>query len=151
MDLMKAYSKVAHHCFTQKQAYQRTVMQPAPRFYITSKQAYQVVSKMIKGDFSEVDSMIPTRKRMYYEIFDRTMEAIQKRGYSGKSLHHIMPYIVIQPAPEFYMTYRGFEKIFQFMKHGRLDATPKWSEWKQHYDPNKPKPKYDFRKGIRIC
>ena len=78
-------------------------------------------------------------------------EAIQKRGYKGKSLYYIMQFIVIQPAPEFYLSWRTFEKIFMFMKEGRFENTQNWAKWKLHYDPSKPKPIYDWRRGVRIC
>ena len=150
-DLMMAYAKVSHTCLTTQQAFKHTVKQPAPRFYVSRKQAYQMVSKMIQGDFSMVDRMPSNRKRMYYELFDRTQDAIQKREYKGKSLWHIMQFIVIQPAPEFYMSYRTFEKIFSFMREGRLEDTPCWTRWKDFFDPSKPKPVYDWRRGVRIC
>ena len=136
---------------SQEQAFRRTVEQPAPRFYVTRKQAYQVVMKMLAGDFSEVDKMNRNRKRMYYVLFDRTMDAIQKRGYKDKSLYYIMQYVVIQPAPEFFLSWRTLEKIFKFMDDGRFENTPKWTDWKKYYDPNKPKPMYNWRTGERIC
>lgn len=151
MDLMMAYAAVAHTCLTKEQAFKHAVLHPAPRFYITRKQAYQVISRMIRGDFSQVDKFDNNRKRMYYELFDRTQEAIQKRGYKGKSLYYIMQFIVIQPAPEFYLSWRTFEKIFMFMKEGRFENTQNWAKWKLHYDPSKPKPIYDWRRGVRIC
>ena len=39
--LMDTYRKVAPDCWSQQEAWEKTVRHPAPRYYITAKQAYQ--------------------------------------------------------------------------------------------------------------
>ena len=77
-DLMEAYKKVAPHCWTQQQAYERMVKQPAPRYYVTAKQAYQIIARMVKGDFERVNMMLPLRRRMYYTLFDEFVSLCEK-------------------------------------------------------------------------
>lgn len=119
-DLLKAYSKVCGTCWTQMEAYERVVKLPAPRFYISEKQAYQVISKMLKGDFSSVNRFEPNRRRMYYDLLNKTMELSEKRGYIGKPLCYVVRYAVKEPAPEFYMEPLTFLKIYNGLKNGTI-------------------------------
>ena len=115
-DLLEAYRKVAPICLTQKQAWEHTVKSPAPRYYVSRKQAFQKVVKMIKGDFSEVNAMKPLRQSMYYSLYQKTLQMIDKREFAGKSLHYIMQFVVCQPAPSFFIQPYALMKIFQIAK-----------------------------------
>lgn len=117
---MAAYRDVVSGCYSQKQAYERTVVHSAPRFYITAKQAHDVLRKMVKGDFSEVDRFYPLKKKMYYDLYNILIEMSSHREYYKKSLWYICQFLVLQPAPEFYITPLAFSKIFMlYRKYGK--------------------------------
>lgn len=116
--LMEAYNEVYRHCWTQQEAWRRTVRHPAPRFYISPKQARLVVAPMLRGDFSVLEGMMPTRQRMYRCIYDRVLKAAQKPEFVGKSLNFIIPHIVCQPAPEFFIGPESMRKTFRFLRKG---------------------------------
>ena len=120
-DLIKAYIQVAPHSWTQKDAFEKTVKQPAPRFYVSPKQAAQIISPMLRGDFSKVDSMLPNRRRMYYCLYNRVVEMSEGWQFVNKSLSYIMQYAVVTPAPEFFISCTHMTKIRTFLKLGHID------------------------------
>ena len=124
-DLIKAYNSVAYQCFTQAEAYERAVKQPAPRYYVSPKQALQVISPMVRGDFERVDMMMPNRRRMYYSLFDKVMELSEKRAFIGKSLFYICHFAVASPAPEFFVSHRAIENVRGLLKNGYFDDSGK--------------------------
>ena len=124
-DVINAYKEVYAKCFTQREAYERTVLQPAPRYYVTPKQALQVISPMMKGDFEMVDMMMPLRREMYYSLFNEVMKLSEKREFIGKSLSHVMRFAVLQPAPRFYIGWDRAKRIRIWLRKGYFDETGK--------------------------
>jgi hypothetical protein len=124
-DLIKAYNSVAYTCLTQLEAYKKAVKQPAPRYYVSPKQALQVISPMVKGDFERVDMMMPNRKRLYYSLFEKVVELSEKRAFIGKSLLYICQFAVASPAPEFFVSPRAIDNVRRFLKNGYFDDSGK--------------------------
>ena len=128
-DLMEAYIRVSSKCWTQMEAYERMVKEPAPRYYITPKQAYHVLLRMMKGDFEYVDTMPESKRKMYYSLFEVVNELTMKRSFIGKSLWYIVPFAVTSPAPEFFISaerarhIRGWLKSGVIKEDGRIDDT----------------------------
>lgn len=120
-DLIKAYNSVAPFSWSQEEAYRKAVKQPAPRYYISPAQAAQILSPMVRGDFSRVNEMMPNRRRMYYSLFERVIELSEKRAFIGKGLKYIVQFAVSSPAPEFFCSYHTLDKIRDWLKHGNLD------------------------------
>jgi len=120
-DLIKAYNKVAPHCWLQSDAYKKAVKQPAPRYYVSAKQAGQVLSPMVRGDFSRVDAMQPNKRRMYYSLMEKVLELSEKRAFVGKSLIYIVSFAVTSPAPEFFVGHEAMRKIRSDIKNCHLD------------------------------
>ena len=127
-DLIKAYNSVAYQCYSQDEAYKRAVKQPAPRYYVSPKQALQVISPMVRGDFEKVDMMLPNRKRMYYSLFEKVVELSEKRAFIGKSLLYICRFAVISPAPEFFISHKAIANIRGMLKNGYYDDDGKISK-----------------------
>lgn len=145
-DLMNTYDKVGNRGMTQKQAYELTVKQPAPRYYVTAKQAYQVISKMMKGDFSEVRKMKENKRRLYASLFNVTCKLMNKRCYRKKKLFYIMQFAVLEPAPEFFVNWRSFQKIFQCVQDGHFKDSPKWYDFgKAKIENFEPQDKHEFK------
>lgn len=119
-DLIKAYCKACPGSWTMQDACSKAVKMPAPRFYVTPKQAYQIISPMVKGDFGRVDLFDPLKRKMYYELFDIVMKLTEKREFIGKSLWYIMPFAVIQPASQFFIKPHSLYCIRQDMRTGRI-------------------------------
>lgn len=126
---MKAYREVYATCRTQREAYQKTVKHPAPRFYFTPKQVYERLRLMVMGDFSEVNRLPPSRRKMYMELFERLQEMMQRKEYIGKSLWFICQFLVVQPASEFYISEHTFKSIYQTHKRNA-----------RHHHPLLPRP-----------
>jgi hypothetical protein len=125
-DLIAAYKRVCGSCWSQREAYVRMVNEPAPRYYVTPRQASQIVSQMVRGDFSRVELMMPLRREMYFSLFKVVQELSEKREFIGKSLSYIMKFAVMQPAPKFFigpirgMMIRGFIKNGVFDENGKV-------------------------------
>ncbi len=117
-DLMKAYIDVYASCWSQKEAYERTARHPAPRYYISPKQASQIISPMVRGDFELVDLMHPHKRNMYYALFEEVKKLSEQRAFIGKSLSYIMQYAVLQPAPEFFISWDHVKRIRLWLKRG---------------------------------
>ncbi|MCR5270568.1 MAG: hypothetical protein K6D91_06075 [Prevotella sp.] len=154
-DLIKAYNKVAHLCWSQAEAYQKTVIQPAPRFYVSPKQALQIISPMVKGDFSRVELMRPIKKRMYYALYDVVVKLSEKRQFVGKSLFYILQFAVLSPAPEFYISPVNFSLIRAGMIKGTIsdDGRPMKTEaQKRSYEKLKKKRKElrEYREKMKM-
>lgn len=119
-DLMMAYRDVARACHKQEEAYEKVARHPAKRYYVSAKQAFEKLRKMVTGDFSEVDSMEEPRRRLYYNLFEKLNEMSQRKEYIGKSLYFICSFLVIEPAPEFFITPCRVRDIFcKYRKYGR--------------------------------
>lgn len=119
-DLMNAYREVYIKCHSQKEAYMKTVKRPAPRFYVTPKQAYCMLRQMVRGDFSKVEMLAPQKQNMYMELFGKLQQLSQRQEFIGKSLWFICQFLVSQPASEFYISAETFKDIFPSMKkHGK--------------------------------
>ena len=117
-DLIEAYKKVCGTCWSQQEAYEKMVKQPAPRYYLSPKQAFQVISKMVKGDFEMVNLFYPRRRRMYYSLYDTTCKLMEKPTFCGKSLWYIMQYAVLEPAPEFFIGTQRARQVRRWLKSG---------------------------------
>ena len=127
--LMAVYRDVAPKCFSQRDAWEQTIKHPAPRYYVSPKQAYQRLLPLLDGDTSGLDAMKPERRRMYMSIFEKVMEASQRREFAGKSLWYIIPWVVSQPAPEFFIGAESIRKTFRYVKGNRFDGGKNWSSW----------------------
>lgn len=121
IDVLAAYRDVAPRCRTQKEAWEKTARHAAPRYYITPRQAWNRLRLMVRGDFSEVDRMKPTSKRMYYALYEKLKEMSQRREFIGCSLWFICQFIVSEPAPEFFIGDEAVKRIFVFSKKYGVD------------------------------
>lgn len=111
--------------WTQEEAYKKAVKQPAPRYYVSARQAAQIISPMLRGDFERVNMMHPNRKRLYYSIFDKVIELSEKRAFIGKPLLYIVRFAVTSPAPEFFVSHHAIAKVRSFLKNGHFDDSGK--------------------------
>lgn len=121
VDLINAYKAVCGQCWTQQQAYERMVKQPAPRYYVTPKQAYQVIARMVKGDFEFVNMMLPLRRKMYYALYDEFVSLCENPMYYNKSVWFIIQHAVVRPAAEFYVSPERAKHIRCWIKSGVID------------------------------
>lgn len=124
-DLINAYCKACEGSWTLHDACAKAVKMPAPRFYITAKQAYQVISPMVKGDFERVNLYAPLKRKMYYELFKIVTRLAERPEFIGKSLWHIMPFAVVQPASQFFVKPHTLYVIRHYLKTGRTDKNGK--------------------------
>lgn len=113
-DLMRNYREVVRTCgcTSQTEAFRLTLARPARRFWVSRMRAYSVMLRLIDGDASVLDGMKPWKREMYQEIYRRLLEAAAKPRYWGKSAYCIVPDIIAQPAPKFYIGIETMRKIF---------------------------------------
>ena len=98
---------------------------PAPRYYVTAKQAYQVIAYMAKGDFERVNMMLPLRRRMYYTLFDEFVSLCEKPSFYNKSVWFIVQHAVERPAPEFFVSAERAKHLRCWLKSGVIDDSGK--------------------------
>lgn len=118
--LMDAYRKVYRFCWTQQEAWEKAVKSEAPRYYVSAKQAYLVLLPMVRGERGHLDVMKPEKKRMYESLFDKVMNAAQRPEFVGMSLHSIVPHVIREKAPEFFIGSESIRKTFRFMARRRV-------------------------------
>lgn len=124
-DLMDAYKRVCGRCWNQREAYERMVMEPAPRYYITPKQAFQVLSPMMRGDFTQVKQMLKLKREMYYSLYDEVVKMAEQTQFVNKSLWFIVQFAVTRPAPRFYITPMRAKNIRGMLKNNMIDSNGK--------------------------
>lgn len=103
-----------------QEACNRAVKHPAPRYYITPKQAFQVISPMMKGNFIYVNAMSDNKRRMYHSLFKVVVDMSEKREYRDKSLWYIVQHAVNTPAPEFFLAGNTMYRIRLMIKKGYI-------------------------------
>lgn len=130
IDLIEAYKRVCGKCWSQHEAYERMVLEPAPRYYVSAKHAHQIIAPMVKGDFEMVNLMLPMRREMYYSLFEVVLRLSEQKEFRGKSLNYIMPFAITQPAPRFFISPTRARIIRNFLKNGIFDEQGKVIEEK---------------------
>lgn len=118
---MTAYRAVAPRCWTQEEAWVKTANHPAPRYYVCPEHAFNIMRVMAVGDFSVVNSMKnPLSRAKYYSLFDKLKKESERKCYIGKSLRFICDFLVLLPAPSFFVEPETVRQIFHYYKkHGR--------------------------------
>lgn len=124
-DLMKAYIDVCPSCWSQKEAYEKTAAHPAPRYYVSPKQALQILSPMMRGDFEQVNLMHPHKQRLYHSLFEEVKKLSEQRRFEGRALSYLTQFAVLQPAPEFFIGWDRVKRIRSWIKRGVFDESGK--------------------------
>jgi hypothetical protein len=121
--IMKAYCEVCDKCWTYGEAFAKIAKMPAPRYFVSEKQARMMLSPMMKGDFDQVNLLPPNKRRMYYSLFQKVVEMSESYQYRGKSLSYIVRHAVLEPAPEFFLKPFSLYFIRLMIKHGYIDES----------------------------
>ena len=90
--------------------YKMVAFAPASRFFVSPRQAYRVIIRMMAGQ--PISNMRTSNQRMYREIHRRLQEELaQSTQNSQPSLKSLIAKIVSQPAPEMYVGVRQISFI----------------------------------------
>ena len=90
--------------------YKMVAFAPATRFFVSPRQAYRVIIRMMAGQ--PISNMRTSNQRMYREIHRRLQEELaQSTQNSQPSLKSLITKIVCQPAPEMYVGVRQISFI----------------------------------------
>jgi len=103
-DLMKVYREVCTHCHSQHEAWIKTINHQAPRYYVSPKQAHQMLSPLLRGDYSMLSKLKPHIRQMYEDMFVELQRMVQQKEFIGKSLWFVCQFLVARPAPQFYIS-----------------------------------------------
>lgn len=107
MDAYRRIFKIYGGIVDVRTLYKMVSFAPASRFFVTSRQAYRVIRKMLAGE--SISNMRPTNQRMYNEIMQRLKE--EKTNTPEKSIKSLIEKIVREPAPEMYIGVRQISYI----------------------------------------
>lgn len=91
---------------------EETVKRPARRFYVSSLQAYKVVSKIRKGNLHELERMAPYRREMFLEINRLVDECLTRYEYATKPLIFIVAHVLSHRAPRFYISAESMRQLY---------------------------------------
>lgn len=93
--------------------YEMVSFAPASRFFVSARQAYLVISRMLGGE--PMPKMRPTNLRMYTEILSRVKAELSQSSQlsrpSQSSIRKAVAKVVRQPAPEMYVGIRQVSYI----------------------------------------
>ncbi len=96
-----------------KTLYEMVSFAPASRFFVSARQAYRVISRMLCGE--PMPRMRPTNLRMYTEILSRVKaelsQSSQNSHPSQSSIRKAVAKVIRQPAPEMYVGIRQVSYI----------------------------------------
>ena len=101
-ELMRVYREQLASCsqVVPSEIYKNVVAQPSSRFWVSEWRCAIVLSRMFNGD--DLSSMIPNKREMYQEIFERAKKMYQQDPTVN---YFMMAFTIIhQPAPKFYLT-----------------------------------------------
>ena len=96
---------------TEREAFEKTQKMPSKRFWVSPNQAYKICMAIHKGDDSVFVHMPKYRVDMFQEIYRRFLEQRNKIMFRGRKLYAIMPYLISQQAPQFYISIDTIRKI----------------------------------------
>ena len=91
------------------------VNMPCSRFWVSEERAMVVVSAILKGK-PVLDTMRPTKREMFQEIFNRV--ALLRQQQPHAQLFDLVMEVVNSPAPKFYMRPRCAMEIIYKIKKG---------------------------------
>lgn len=111
-DLMKVYKEVAPFCKSQNEAWKRTVLHPAPRYYLSEPHAIRVIKSIINGETDKIDKMPSTVKRRCYSLYNEVLRLSENPKYTNKPIVYLVRLALYNPAPEFFLTTERFRRIF---------------------------------------
>lgn len=90
---------------------ERVVNSPAPRFWVSEQRATTVVSAILRGK-PVLDTMRPTKREMFLEIYRRVL--ILRKKHPKWRLPRLVGHVVHSPAPKFYMEpSSALERLFK--------------------------------------
>ena len=93
--------------------YKMVAFAPASRFFVSPRQAYRVIIRMMSGQ--PITNMRLSNQRMYREIHRRVQEELSQLSHNSQpsqsSLKSVIEKIVCQPAPEMYVGIRQISFI----------------------------------------
>lgn len=101
-DLMRAYREqlASSSVVVPTEIYQKIALMPSSRFWVSEWRCAIVLARMFAGD--KLESMNPTRREMYLEIFNRA-KALRSQDPT-LTIFDLAFNVIQQPAPRFYLT-----------------------------------------------
>jgi len=118
-ELMRAFRLVLAQkkYFDVKKDFALVVELPCSRFWVSEERATAVISAMLRGQ-PILDTMRPTKREMFLEIFRRVKEKQQE--LPDIPLCDIVFLVVISPAPKFYMNPKHASDTVYKIKRGHF-------------------------------
>lgn len=97
---------------------EKVVNSPSPRFWVSEARAATVVSEIMRGK-PVLDTMRPSKREMFEEIYSRVVEL--KKLHPDWHLNLLVSQVVNAPAPKFYMeASSALERLFK-IRNGWYD------------------------------
>lgn len=105
VNLLKVYRKVmasADYSTLQADIYKTVVMSQSERFWVSEERADSIICKMRRDYHGTLKRMYPLKRKMYKEIYQRTMQLLEKHPEISRM--DAVAEVLAGPAPEFYLT-----------------------------------------------
>lgn len=108
-DLLRAFRNELAICDSihMEKIAKRIAISPSCRFWVSEERALNVVNSIRQG--KTLDSMRPTKRRMFTEIYKRFMSLLESNPDASPT--DLIYKVVNSPAPEFYMTWKSIVVI----------------------------------------
>ena len=112
-DLMHNYRQVVREgVATMNEAFQKTIMRPARRFYVSGDRAYHVLLRMRKMGMKALEGMTDEHRMMFCDLHAVVQRMRRSPIYRDSSLYSIIDLAVGKEAPRFYITVETVKKVF---------------------------------------
>lgn len=126
LNLLKVYRRVmstADYSTLQWDIYKKVVMSESERFWVSEERADSIICNMRRDYHGTLKRMYPLKRKMYKEIYQRTMQLLDK--HPEMSRVDAIAEVLSGPAPEFYLT-PGSAKVIL------CRAKKKWYQERRH-------------------
>ncbi|MBE6336236.1 MAG: hypothetical protein E7066_06135 [Lentimicrobiaceae bacterium] len=120
-DLMRAYDEYIASCrhISMTELYKTIVNKPSKRFWVSETRCALVISAIMRGE-NVLDTMWPTKKEMFLELYHRVK--ILQQTYPDRTMIDLCTMAINQEAPKFYLS-PGTAKVMivKYRKKWRME------------------------------
>lgn len=124
-ELFKAFKKAySRKGVTYEEAIREAVNSPCSRYWVSPDYVYREVLARLKGyNWNKRRKQVRgIREKAYKDLYERFLVLSQRREFKGCSTRFISSFLVVHPAPSFFLSVRRAADIISRMRNGNNNS-----------------------------